>query len=78
MTTMTSKGQVTIPKRVRDQLGLKPGSHIDFDLDGDQVVLRPAGKRQARKSPFAKLRGIRKTGMTTEQWMTLLRGEERS
>ena len=30
--TITSKGQVTIPKRVRDQLGLKAGSKVEFVL----------------------------------------------
>jgi antitoxin PrlF len=30
MSRMTSKGQVTIPKRIRDHLGLKPGSEVEF------------------------------------------------
>jgi AbrB family looped-hinge helix DNA binding protein len=31
--TLTSKGQVTIPKKIRDKLGLKPGDKIDFEVD---------------------------------------------
>jgi antitoxin PrlF len=31
--TVTSKGQVTIPKEVRDQMGLKPGDRVDFVKD---------------------------------------------
>lgn len=41
MATLTSKGQTTIPKEVRDHLGLKPGDRIAFYLDKDRrVVLR--------------------------------------
>ena len=37
-TTMTSKGQVTVPKPIRDRLHLKPGDKIDFMLDEDGGV----------------------------------------
>ena len=40
---LTVKGQVTIPKRVRDALGLKPGDLVDFVMDDDgRVVVRNA------------------------------------
>jgi AbrB family looped-hinge helix DNA binding protein len=43
-TTVTSKGQVTIPKRIRDFLRVKPGDRIDFDIDArGTVVVRPGG-----------------------------------
>jgi AbrB family looped-hinge helix DNA binding protein len=46
--TLTSKGQVTIPKAVRDLLGLEAGDQLDFVLeDGSRVILRP-GNRDAR------------------------------
>jgi AbrB family looped-hinge helix DNA binding protein len=35
------KGQVVIPKEMRDALGIAPGTAIDFRLEGDEVVLRP-------------------------------------
>lgn len=41
-TTMTSKGQVTIPKAVRQQLGLQQGMRMTFVVEGDHAVLRPA------------------------------------
>jgi len=41
--TLSSKGQLVIPKEVRDKLGLKPGSQVDFiTLDNGDVILRPA------------------------------------
>ncbi|MDQ3696021.1 MAG: AbrB/MazE/SpoVT family DNA-binding domain-containing protein [Chloroflexota bacterium] len=42
VTTMTSKGQVTIPKEVRDELGLRPKDKIRFSLENGHVVLRKA------------------------------------
>ena len=36
---MTSKGQVTIPKEIRDKLGIGPGSDIGFSEEGGQVVI---------------------------------------
>ncbi len=39
-TSVTSKGQVTIPKQVRQQLGIRQGSRIEFLLVGDHVELR--------------------------------------
>lgn len=40
--TMTSKGQITVPKQVRDELHLKPGTKIDFRLgQRGEIILRP-------------------------------------
>lgn len=38
--SVTSKGQVTIPKRVRRALGITPGSKVEFDLDQGGARLR--------------------------------------
>lgn len=40
--TVTSKGQTTIPKEIRDALHLQPGDRIDFVMDGNRVYLQPA------------------------------------
>jgi AbrB family looped-hinge helix DNA binding protein len=37
--TLTSKGQVTIPADVRRRLGLRPGDRVAFVVDGDEVRL---------------------------------------
>lgn len=71
--TLTSKGQVTIPKSVRDHLGLKPGSAVQFELaDDGRVTLKPAAR--PRKSIFARLRGSAGPGLSTDQIMKLTRG----
>jgi antitoxin PrlF len=75
---VTVKGQVTIPKKVCEYLGIGPGSGVEFELDAaGAVLLRKAGrsgKRARARSAFAAVRGTRKTGMCTEEIMELLRG----
>lgn len=40
---MSTKGQLVVPKEIRDHLGLRPGDRIDFVIQEDgEVVLRPA------------------------------------
>ena len=41
-TTLTRKGQVTIPKEIRDQLGLKPFDRVEFSLEDGTARLRKA------------------------------------
>ena len=75
MTKITSKGQVTIPKPLRDHLGLEPGSSVEFELAEDgRVFLVP--RQPAPKSKFARLRGSARSGMTTDEIMALTRGED--
>jgi antitoxin PrlF len=75
MTKMTSKGQVTIPRRLRDHLGLKPGSKVEFELTEDGRVFLKTD-RQAPDSRFARLRGSAKLGLSTDELMALTRGED--
>ena len=77
-TIVTTKGQVTIPKPIRDFLGLKAGSEIEFarNSDGD-VVLKPA-KKNSKTSRFGKFRGHARRamgkGMSTDDILALTRG----
>jgi antitoxin PrlF len=74
-TTVTAKGQVTIPKPVRDLLRIAPGSKVDFRRapDGSIVLVRADEKRPA--SRFAQLRGHAGKGLDTDAIMALTRGE---
>jgi AbrB family looped-hinge helix DNA binding protein len=75
---MTVKGQVTIPKRVRQALGLSPGDGVDFDVNRDgQVVVRKAGIRPAtRRDRFELARGKAQVKWRTDDLMSLLRGSD--
>jgi AbrB family looped-hinge helix DNA binding protein len=74
-TQVTTKGQVTIPKPVRDRLGILPGDAVRFELDPDgRVVLEKAGGAPP-VSRFAALRGRAGPGLSTDEIMALTRGE---
>jgi antitoxin PrlF len=47
--TVTSKGQITIPREVRRRLGLKPGDRVDFITDRGRTVM---GRAQKGSNPF--------------------------
>lgn len=53
--TISSKGQVTVPQEIRKRLGLEPGDRIDFVIDGDRTIIRPS---RSAEDPFDKYRGI--------------------
>jgi AbrB family looped-hinge helix DNA binding protein len=79
---ITSKGQVTIPQAIREQAGLRPGSEVEFVIDGGKVVIRPvlpAGRTWAREA-LERARGSGNNpmfkGWTTDEIMKFLRGDD--
>lgn len=79
MNTVTIKGQVTIPKPVRDLLNIRPGNAVEFVMGPDnRVVLRKADAADRLPGPASRLdqlRGSVGTGLTTDQIMALTRGD---
>lgn len=75
-TTLTSKGQVTIPKRIRDALSLAPGCAVDFAVNRDgELVVRKLGASPKRKPDrFEAARGKADVKWRTDDLMALLRG----
>jgi antitoxin PrlF len=74
-TRVTRKGQVTIPKPLRDYLGITPGTMVEFRRadDGSIVIEKADGTRQP--SRFAKLVGVAGPGLSTDEIMAITRGD---
>jgi AbrB family looped-hinge helix DNA binding protein len=73
-TNVTTKGQVTIPKPIRDRLGIAPGDPVAFELAPDgRIVLVKSGARAV--SRFERVRGRAGSGLSTDEIMALTRGD---
>jgi len=74
---VTSKGQVTIPRDVRQRLGIFPQSEVEFVVEGNTVVLRTVtGESSRGKKLIEAMRGRATIRMTTDEIMALTRGDD--
>ena len=78
---ITSKGQVTIPKAVREKLGVGPGSDIGFREEGEKIVLVPTENSKEGNAGRKLVQHLQEMGrkakripMTSEKLMELTRG----
>ena len=74
--TITSKGQITVPREVRRVLGVRTGDKLLFESDGKGVRIRPIRNR----STFSKYRGIGNPDIPSGRkrigkWLRAMRGE---
>lgn len=77
---ITTKGQVTIPQRIRDELGLLPHTEVTFNVVDGEVRLRKTRRRGKGLSRgdgvVAHLRRVRPSNaLTTDEIMALMRGK---
>jgi AbrB family looped-hinge helix DNA binding protein len=84
-TNMTSKGQVLIPKEIRDRVGLIPGKPVRVRINdrGEAVVLPAtidgedeAARRARIRADIMSVVGLINTGKTTDEMMIELRGDD--
>ena len=77
-TTVTSKGQVTIPKHIRDSLSLAPGSKLIFavNIAGELVLRKEGAAAEQRLDRFDRAIGAAeiKWDGSTDEYMELIRG----
>lgn len=76
---VTEKGQVTIPKEIRDRMKIGPGSEVDFVADDNDVRLVKIEGGKAAIKDFdawaASVEGmVDLDGMTTDEYIEWLRG----
>jgi AbrB family looped-hinge helix DNA binding protein len=70
--TVSKKGQVTIPKPLRDRTNIRPGDVLDFREEKGRLVVTKA----VVKDPMEGVYGILKLGRTTDDLMISLRGAQ--
>jgi antitoxin PrlF len=68
--TVSERGRVTIPKQLRDRLGIKPGQVLDFEERRGELVAR----KTTTESRVSSLRGVIHLGVSTDQFLDELRG----
>ncbi|TMK06650.1 MAG: AbrB/MazE/SpoVT family DNA-binding domain-containing protein [Alphaproteobacteria bacterium] len=75
-TKVTSNGRMTIPKWVRDYLGIAAGTEVAFRraADGSIIIERADGTRPP--SRLSKVRGIAGSGPSTDEIMAMLRDDD--
>ena len=67
---LTSKGQVTIPMPIREQLGLLPWSEVEFEVDGDSVRIRKKGGTSSPAKVFGDHDTVRsRANLKRRQWL---------
>jgi AbrB family looped-hinge helix DNA binding protein len=84
---VTSKGQVTIPKQIREKLGVKPGDEVGFREEGQSVILENADvenakdkfkrriqKAQALVAQMLQDGRMEPLGMSVDEYMDMIRG----
>ena len=69
-TIVSEKGQVTLPKRLRDRLGIKPGQVLDFSEEQGKLVARKQTVRDSIDAVYGILKGQRRT----DDLVRMLRG----
>jgi antitoxin PrlF len=74
---VSEKGQVTIPKELRDELGIASGTEVAFERADDTIVIRKVAGTSRGERMVDRLRGRGDIVMTTDEIMALTRGDPR-
>lgn len=70
---LTAQGQVSVPATVRQRLGIGPGAVIEWDEDGDRIIVRKAGRYTSEDVHRALFRRRPKSRTTEEMKLGIRR-----
>lgn len=76
VSSISSKGQITLPLEVRKRLGVTSGDKVEFVFDGERTVVKPV---REEADPFAAWMGIAKdvpAGFNVDDWISDMRDDE--
>jgi AbrB family looped-hinge helix DNA binding protein len=74
--TISSKGQVTVPQEIRNRAGLSAGDRVEFVVENGNILFRPL---RSETNPFEKYSGILKHFRSRKEikgWIAEMRDEE--
>jgi antitoxin PrlF len=74
--TISSKGQVTVPQEIRNRAGLSAGDRVEFVMDNGKILFRPL---RGETNPFEKYKGVLKSFRSRKEindWVSELRDED--
>lgn len=70
--TLTSKGQITIPVKIRERLNLKAGDVLDFDEEAQVLLARPCFAEDEMRRAVGCLKNT--SGVSSREWLEQTRG----
>jgi len=74
--TISSKGQVTVPQEIRNRIGLSAGDRVEFVVENGQTIIRPL---RSETNPFEKYKGVLKSFRSRKEidaWIGEIRDEK--
>jgi AbrB family looped-hinge helix DNA binding protein len=73
---VSSKGQVTIPQRIRQRLGIRAGDEVDFLVEEGKVIVKPMPERRRSFAEYAGMLPYFKSREEINAWIRELRGDD--
>jgi len=74
--TISSKGQITVPREIRNRLGLKEGDRVEFVVENDRTTIRPRAHLKIHPQKYVGALPAFSGVHEVNAWIQTLRDEE--